>query len=569
MNQNSKKSSITSKSLQAHRNSPTARIWSAQLKALISKQLVRRKNTEDIAVTAVAVTHCGNWALVGYADGHLLKFSVQSQQQRESFERGNDVPAHFGAVSSVVATADLQIVSLSAREKFLRIWRLPKLSLHANQSLQHELELPADGLFLRNYGNLVVAALVDGSVALLSLLSSGAPPRLVRHFRNVGARILDISFSQPDGKWLAVSCLDGRLHIFDVAAARRIDVLRFSAAVLSMEFSPNGAYLYTTHPNTPRGAVYRWANRYLFDPSASAPLLQAENLNECEMLAEGGREGVVARVQRAAERARAADAAVDTLAEGAQLPVEEIVAVREGVAEDDMISDEQNDDSARFVRALDRCCAGASKRSAEMKEELLLTLSAVPHSQLSTILNLEEIKERNRVRTADKPTAKAPFFLPTTYESSQAKFMSAPDEDEGQVILSDEELDSAGGATKPAGAAKKSSHDYLAGFSLEKDNTDFFAVDVVTPAANSSPTSDHPAGATRTPSSKILTSGAAFAGANSLADSRLSPLQKLLRKPGDFLGVLEYLKKQTASGVHLALLEIGPLAGGDVGELME
>merc|ERR1712048_161563 len=42
--------------------------------------------------------------------------------------------------------------------------------------------------------------------------------------------------------------------------------------------------------------------------------------------------------------------------------------------------------------------------------------------------------------------------------------------------------------------------------------------------------------------------------------------QAALRR-GDFDGALTWLKKQTPSGVHLAIEELGPLGGGDLGEL--
>merc|ERR1719265_2222821 len=45
------------------------------------------------------------------------------------------------------------------------------------------------------------------------------------------------------------------------------------------------------------------------------------------------------------------------------------------------------------------------------------------------------------------------------------------------------------------------------------------------------------------------------------------PFQEMLRK-GDFDGALEFLRAQTPSGVHLAIEELGPMAQGDMQELV-
>ncbi len=46
-------------------------------------------------------------------------------------------------------------------------------------------------------------------------------------------------------------------------------------------------------------------------------------------------------------------------------------------------------------------------------DESLITLSSVNNSQCKTLLNLAQIKKRNKPKEAPKAPEKAPFFLPT------------------------------------------------------------------------------------------------------------------------------------------------------------
>merc|ERR1711865_1150695 len=137
-----------------------------------------------------------------------------------------------------------------------------------------------------------------------------------------------------------------------------------------------------------------------------------------------------------------------------------------------------------------------------MGEPELLTLSDVPPAKWQATLNLDLVKERNKPTEAPKPLPNAPFFLPTAHEGVTPRFASfeAAEDAERQPL-----------DATPAGGGGRS---------------------------------------------RVLQRG----------DGSLEaamPMQTMLRR-GDYEDALKFLKVQTPSGVHLALEELGPLAGGDV-----
>merc|ERR1719506_2902378 len=84
---------------------------------------------------------------------------------------------------------------------------------------------------------------------------------------------VDVAFS-PEGRWVAAALRGGGLRIFDLPASRCVDFMTFSRPPVSIAFSPSTAFLLIAHAKS--SSVQVWANKFLFDPSLSAPLLCPE-----------------------------------------------------------------------------------------------------------------------------------------------------------------------------------------------------------------------------------------------------------------------------------------------------
>jgi len=225
-----------------------------------------------------------------------------------------------------------------------------------------------------------------------------------------------------------------------------LDHVKFPSPITAMAFHPNRAFLVTAHAHASGaapGALFAWANKFLFEPGFTRPSLRGEP---------------------------------------AEIYFHDAAAVVD--------SEEEEDDDAAAVPA-----KASLEPLAELQDgRLAVTLSAVPRSKWANLLSLEEIKARNAPKEAPKKPESAPFFLPTTYD----------------------------GVTPVLDASAK-------------DAMDFFA-----------------------PQSKI----------KQRPGDKQVPFVELLRTGtgAAYDEALAHLQSLTDSGVHLLLLQVGPLGGGEDGD---
>eukprot|EP00438_Fugacium_kawagutii_P024453 Skav202126 [mRNA] locus=scaffold1980:224830:255469:+ [translate_table: standard] len=355
------------------------------------------------AVSAVAVSSCGNYCVLGLENGALHRFNVQSglhrgnipkmaegEQDPDSFgvkapvarrsatSKAPAAPpkAHHGRVCGIIVTNNAQVASISSHPKdcCLKLWKL------GTHEFLEEISLAKGSscTLMRDFGALIAVCLGDGSLPICDLNSKS----VVRSF-HCGVPATDLAFA-PDGRWLAVSLCDGGLRVFDLPAARCIDAFIFAQPALGLCFSPSGAYLLTSHAKN--NAIQVWANKFLFDPSLSAPLLRPEP--------------------------------------EVPINVEEPGPPEDGEAED---SAEEMED--------DHITPSLGQSSTTPLDTSLLTLSDVPPAKVLATLHLDLVKERNKLKEPPKPLPNAPFFLPTAHEGVTPRFAAPLGEEENDAAV--------------------------------------------------------------------------------------------------------------------------------------
>lgn len=389
----------------AHERCSSAFIWSAMHQALAPKVL-KPPGDGEVPVSAVAVSACGNYVVLGLDNGLLHRFNLQSAVHRGTIplppmpgiEEGPKARAkaaalpppraHRGRVCGVEITVGGQVVSLAAHAKdcCLRIWNLMTHAAVTSVPLADGRPGSPSGLLLRPYGSLMAVALDDGALLVVDMNGGG----VVRSF-DCGVPATDAAFSS-DGRWLAAALRDGGLRVFDLLAARCVDSFMFARPALGICFAPSTAFLLTSH--TKGNAIQVWANKFLFDPSLSAPLLRPEPKVPVRVDEPGGPED---------EEEAPEETLGDEVAEKPQEPV---------------------------------------APSIEPLEPDLLTLSDVPPAKWLATLHLDLVKERNKAIEPPKPLPNAPFFLPTAHDGVTPRF-AAP-------------LDGAGGEDRPPLTAEPS-----------------------------------------------------------------------------------------------------------------
>lgn len=460
----------------AHENTDAAFVWSGLTTQLSPGclQLPAEERCGGIPVTAVAVSHCGNYCVVGLENGGLHRFNLQSQLHRGPFPKRPEpmeggggskakgkgkkavlpvVLAHSGRVSGILITITGKVVSMAAHptDCKLKLWQLLTHEELGSVALDENSSGSPSCLIMRSLGALVAISQDDGNLLVVDLHGLN----VVRSFA-CGVPATDAAFSS-DGRWLAAALRDGGLRIFDLPAARCVDSFAFARPALSVCFAPSNAYLLTAHAKG--NAIQTWANKFLFDPSLSAPLLSTEP---------------------------AAPVFVDEPA-------------GESDKEEEASDNEDEEVKAQKTKA-ESAGAGAAEAAQPLAPELL-TLSDVPPQKWLATLHLDLVKERNKAAEPPKPLPNAPFFLPTAHDGVTPRFASPLGGADGEGL---DDAEAAAGLSR-----------ILRGDRRPLEGTQF---------------------------------------------------QVKLRKK-DYDGALAFLKEQTASGVHLAIEELGSLAGGDAAEL--
>lgn len=486
--------------------------------------------------SAVGVSACGNYAIVGYVNGEVHRFNLQSKIHWSEFTTGAPASlsgeaavkkekAHLGSVCGiiVVKNAERAITCCSHPEDFrLRTWNinschhewsfcLKQATMHGCAGVADRIVVPyfcgnaksddstniggalgrgseksASVKFIGCGGATLAVALTDGTVFVCDTAArnddltsnalsdiSDCRRHILRTFTGFGD-ITAMEFS-TNGRVLAVGTLNRFLYVYDLLSASLVDWLEFQSAVVSMKFHPNDAFLLTTHRHVP-GGILVWANKTIFDAATGDVSMSGDSttLLKAPFVVEG----------------------VDD---------SRVVKHDDNEYEEDVKFSEVAKEEQKDVLSLSKLY--------EPLERGALTLSGATEGTLHAIINLEEIKERNKPTEGVVDEAKAaPFFIPTAFQGTEAKFV-APKE-------------------------------------LETDD--------------SSHEGDHCENALQLPSmSRIRVANNGL----ELQLQTTTKLQWLLTQEASSKDILQYMRGLSPSGINLAISELGPIVGRSLKDL--
>ncbi|KAM6901067.1 WD repeat-containing protein 36 [Lycodopsis pacificus] len=212
----------------------------------------------DIA-TAVDITSCGNFAVIGSSSGRVDVYNLQSGQHRGCY--GNDETAHSGVVRGVATDTLNQLTLTAGSDWLLKFWRFKsrkqeeQLKLHA---------APASMMLHRDSGMLALA--LDDFMLLVVDIETR---RIVRKFAGHHGNINDMTFS-PDGRWLITVAMDCTIRTWDLPSGFLVDCFLVAMAPVGVSLSPTGDFLSTAHVDSL--GVYLWTNKSLCGPVGLRPL---------------------------------------------------------------------------------------------------------------------------------------------------------------------------------------------------------------------------------------------------------------------------------------------------------
>ena len=373
--------------LTCHADSPHAYTWDTTRKALGQHTL---SLTAPCAITAVAISPCGNFGYLGGERGAVEKFNLQSGQRRASTSALAAAQQHSGAVRGLAPDPLARCVFSGGFDATLRTWQPRDLKPAGC------LDAGAPVSMLRHHrdSTLLAAVCDDICIRLFDMVVG----RLVRVLTGHTNTITDAAWSS-DGRWLLSASLDSTLRIVDVPSGTTIGWYTLDDPPTSIAVSPQGEYVATAHASTVSLCV--WANRAFFESALISPAGDAPTKLEMPVAAAAGEED-------------GSDDEGDGDSDGDG-----------GMAESgDDDDDDDDDEEAAAKQALERAAV------AQIGE--CITLSSLPSAHIRTLVHLDTIQQRNL--PVQPPTApkSAPFFLPTT-EGVVREFAPLPAEADGKA----------------------------------------------------------------------------------------------------------------------------------------
>ncbi|NXN32676.1 WDR36 protein, partial [Nycticryphes semicollaris] len=305
-----------------------------------------------IYATAVDITSCGNFAVIGLSTGQVDVYNMQSGIHRGCFGKEK---AHEGAIRGVSVDGLNQIIITAGSEGLIKFWKFKTKDLVYSS----ELSSSPSGILLHRDSGILGIAFDDFSISVLDIETR----RIVRTFSGHHGRINDMTFS-PDGRWLITSSMDCTIKTWDLPSGCLIDCFLVDSAAVSLTMSPTGDFLASTHVDDL--GIYLWSNRSLYSLVSLRPL--------------------------------PADYEPSMVTCPSTCPVQGEYLFLKDV---DVSGDEETcDEMIEYV-------------SPEQLGEQLVTLSSLPESRWKNLLSLDVIKKKNKPREPPKVPKSAPFFIPT------------------------------------------------------------------------------------------------------------------------------------------------------------
>ncbi|VDD81570.1 unnamed protein product [Mesocestoides corti] len=325
--------------------------------------------------TCLCMTRCGNFVVIGYSSGDIIKFNIQSGLEYGAF---GDETAHNSAVVGVHVTNVNRLLT-SVGEAEVKFWNFASREL-----ISEALTLPSPPRLSRFHedGDMLAIALSIGEIILINVLTR----RIFRRFSNPPTHpCTDLTLSSDGTLMVTAHRGDPLIKSWDVVDCRLVDCFRVVHPVTSLALSPSDDVLATTHASCL--GVYLWSNKAVYQklhlkplPSEYAPPLEPSST--------------------------------------ASLPTESLTAPR------------QFDDAEDIYTGAGEEAAPANYVSPDQLQDGLMTLSGLPASYFSAFLQLDAIKKRNAeaIRVVDEAPVELPFFLPAIESTTGMVWLDEDDD---------------------------------------------------------------------------------------------------------------------------------------------
>ncbi|XP_005950678.2 WD repeat-containing protein 36 [Haplochromis burtoni] len=242
-----------------HRDRLATTTWNYQRCTMGAHHLQPPGSRRGAIATAVDITSCGNFVVIGSSCGRVDVYNLQSGLHRGCY--GDDEKAHNSVVRGIATDTLNQLTLTTGSDWLLKFWRFKSKKLEEEMKLN---AAPASMKLHRESGMLALA-LDDFTLVVVDIETR----RVVRKFAGHHGNINDMTFS-PDGRWLVTVAMDCTIRAWDLPSGSLVDCFLVATAPVSVSLSPTGDFLATAHVDSL--GLYLWTNKSLCGPVGLRPL---------------------------------------------------------------------------------------------------------------------------------------------------------------------------------------------------------------------------------------------------------------------------------------------------------
>ncbi|KAH8584784.1 beta transducin with WD40 repeats [Cryptosporidium sp. chipmunk genotype I] len=369
----------------------------------VSHGLTAKRKSLPLA-KSVSVSGCGNYVIVGYSDGSIHRFNLQScihsgQLTLPANSEINQPTMEILSIHISHSTMALCIIR-DLDNYYLSAWSIKPIKyLNTKIILNRVSILPntetQETFISKLFGYLLALGFSDGRVILYDFQSQV----ISREFQCGNHNILDITMSS-DNRWIVISTKNSELFIFDIISSNLLDWIKFKSPAICCIFDHSDAFLITSHDQS-KGLLSVWANKYALNVSVgieglSSPPSEPYYIDD---------------------------------------PPNRILYFED--SEKDLKSDKDStkvSECGDYASLSDSDLPENGDCDLSLVDRKLMSFSGIPFPTLQAILFIDEIKERNKPIEPPKKPESAPFFLPNTTEFSSAIHKPSKENDKDKVV---------------------------------------------------------------------------------------------------------------------------------------
>lgn len=205
-----------------HANSPIVTSWTTRRQSIGSHCFIHHRfetqpELSCVYASAITITECGNFALIGMSSGHVDCFNIQSGRHRGMLidsslltDNGKKIRrAHASIVNALCSDALNQLVISACDQGKLKFWRLKSKSLLKTLDVGRAITK----MCLNRNNALLGVALSNGAIGVVDIQLQ----RVVRRFNDAhtGCSVTALTFNF-DGHWLISTDDAGYLKVIAV-----------------------------------------------------------------------------------------------------------------------------------------------------------------------------------------------------------------------------------------------------------------------------------------------------------------------------------------------------------------